>query len=261
MTHVHGAQAIARTFDILRVAARAGMAGASLTKIASETSLSKPTARRLLMALEAEGMIEQDPASRLYYIGAECCALGSSAGRRYSYKQSAADGVARLAHVSGDTAFFHVRSGAFSICLLREEGDHWLQWRGTMPSTRRPLGIGAGALAMLAALDDEGVDDCLASNAGILARDYPTCPPDMIRELVVQTRSRGFAVNPGMLTPVARGVGVAVRSAEGVVAAFSIGGAESHLNPERQMEMAPILLKEAELLEQKIRRLETMRAA
>ncbi|MCR2674153.1 helix-turn-helix domain-containing protein, partial [Salmonella enterica] len=84
--------------------------------------MSKPTVHRLLAALAAEGMVEQDLASRRYFLGPECHVLGNIASERFGINRLAAPVVARLAHECGDSAFFSLRRDVFAVCVLREDG-------------------------------------------------------------------------------------------------------------------------------------------
>lgn len=260
---VAGAQAVRRAFAVLRVVGARGNSGASLSRVVEETRLNKPTAHRLLAALAAEGVVEHDPVRSLYYVGAECCALGGAAMRRLGYRGKAADAVARIAQATGDSAFFCLRSGTYSVCVLREEGDYELQARVLAPSTRRPLGIGAAGLSMLAALADDEVDACLLANERILQEKYPQVGPALLRKLIRQTRAAGYAVNEGLILRGAWGMGVTVRSPDGaILGAFSIGAVESRLDDAaRQRKIAPILQAEAQRLEEHLRGLEMLRQA
>jgi DNA-binding IclR family transcriptional regulator len=225
----------------------------------AQTGLNKPTAHRLLAALAAEGVVEHDPARSLYFVGVECCALGGAAMRRLGYREVAAGAVARIAQATGDSAFFCLRSGTFSVCVLREEGDYWLQSRVLAPATRRPLGIGAAGLAMLSALNDDEVDECVRANARFLAKKHPQFTRAVLARLVRQTRLRGYAVNEGLVLPGAWGLGAVVRSPDGsVLGAFSIGAVESHLDAARQRKIAPLLQAEASRLEAHLLRLESL---
>ena len=258
---VPGTQAVSRAFTVLRTVTARTTAGCTLAHVVQQTGLSKPTAHRLLLALAAEGMIEHDERSGRYYIGSECCVLGAAAMRRFSYKDLVATSLVKLAQDAGDSAFFCLRSGNFSVCVLREEGDYWLQSRVLGPSTRRPLGVGAAGLSMLAALDDAGVAACLDANRGILARQDPQLSASLLRGLVGATRARGYAVNEGLVLPGAWGLGVAARAPDGsVLGAFSFGAVQSRLDKNRQRKLAPLLHAEVRKLESHLRDLQKPRA-
>ena len=183
-TQVGGAQAIARAMQVLRGVSRARGDGAGLLALTRDTGLSKPTVHRILAALAAEGMVEQEPVSRRYFLGPECHVLGNVASERFGINRLAAPVVARLAHECGDSAFFSIRRDVFAVCVLREDGDYPLKTHVLLPGDRHPLGVGAGSLAILAALPDDEVDACLQANAALIARRYPHYSVPLIRALV-----------------------------------------------------------------------------
>lgn len=253
MRDVPGTQAVSRAFLLLRAVTRARANGVGLAQLAREVGLSKPTVHRLLLALLAEGMIEQDPVSAHYFIGRECFVLGSVANERFGFRRIAPDVVARLAQYSDDSAFFSIRSDVHAVCVIREDGDFPLKTHVLQPGMRHPLGVGAGSLAMLAAIDDAGVERCLEENAHLLAANYPNYTPDILRQQVAETRARGYAVNRGLVVAGSWGVGAAVLGEAGdVIGALSIAAVDSRLPESRQQELGAKLLEEAAKLEQLI---------
>ncbi|WP_232462402.1 IclR family transcriptional regulator [Bordetella genomosp. 9] len=249
-SRVDGAQSIARALRVLRTVARTAQEGAGLLALTRETGMNKPTVHRLLAALAAEGMVEQDPVTRRYFLGPECHVLGHIASQRHGLARLAADTVANLAHTCGDSAFFSIRRHVFAVCVLREDGDYPLKTHALRPGDRHPLGVGAGSLAMLAALPDDEVDACLHANAALIEQRYPNYSPALLRAQVSEARAQGYAANRGLIVPGSWGIGVPVRGADGQVAgALSIAAIESRLDEERQFQLAKLLSKEAKKLE------------
>jgi DNA-binding IclR family transcriptional regulator len=255
MEAIPGAQAIARALCVLRAVARSRTAGINLAQLVRDTELSKATVHRLLLALMAEGMVEQDPASLRYFVGRECYVLGGIASERFGLGREAVDAVSRLARSSGDSAFFSIRSDVFAVCVLREDGDSPLKTHVLQPGTRHPLGIGAGSLAMLAALDDAEATRCLQENAALIASSYPEFTPEFLRAEIAATREQGFAINEGHVVKGSWGVAAAVHAPSGeVVGALTIAAVESRLPRERQLLLGPQLVGEAKRLEAHLRR-------
>ena len=244
-----GTRSIERAIALLLLAGRAGADGARLSDLVARSSLPKPTVRRVLLALVRAGLLDQDAETRRYHIGPEAYVLGMLAGRRFGIHALSLDGLARLARESGDTAFLSVPRDDFAVCLHREEGAFPIRTHVLQAGDRHPLGIGAGSLAMLAALPDAERDALLARNAALMASDYPGHTPELLRTLSEETRMRGYAVNPGLVMPGSWGIGVAIRGPEGrPVGALSIAAIESRLQDDRQRLLAPLLLREAERL-------------
>ena len=248
-----GSQSVDRALALLSVVGRHAERGVSLTEIVATTDLNKPTARRLLLALIRAGLVEQDEETRLYFLGEESFVLGSLASRRYGLLQLAMDGLVRLSRRTEDASFLSIRRGANSVCLYREEGSFPVRTHALQAGFEHPLGVGAGSLAMLAALPDDEVEAVLATNAEVLRQRYPTLSPERIRQDVAATRLNGFSLNPGLIYPNSWGVGVAIRASDGGPAgALSVAAIDSRLQPARQTEIAGYLAEEARLIEKRL---------
>jgi DNA-binding IclR family transcriptional regulator len=106
---------------------------------------------------------------------------------------------------------------------------------------------------LLAALPDDEVEEILAANSDVLADKYPPFSPSALRALVQDSRARGYALNPGMLLPDSWAIGVPICGSDGrPVGALSIAATESRLTPERQLEIAPLLKREAAWIETRL---------
>ncbi len=250
-----GTQSIDRAVALLLLVGRAGPEGARLSELVAAAGLAKPTVRRVLLALMRSGLIEQDGTSRRYQLGPEAYVLGTLANARFGIHALSLDALARLAGVSGDTAFLSVRRGAYAVCLHREEGAFPIRTHVLQAGDRHPLGVGAGSLAMLAALADAEVEEALATTAPLFGSRYPLFSAGLLRDMVARTRAAGYALNPGLVMAASWGIGVAVRGADGrPVGALSIAAIEHRLGEARQRELVPLLMAEALRVEQALQR-------
>ncbi len=245
-----GAQSIDRAATLLLLVGRAGPQGARLTELSAQCDLPKPTVRRMLLAMVLAGLLDQDEESRRYHIGPEIFVLGNLAAERFGILPAAMRSLMRLAQDSGDTAFLSVPRGIYSICVHREDGAYPIRIHALHAGDRHPLGIGAGSLAMLAAMADPEVEQILRTSADILRDRYPGFTPDLLRANVDRTRSQGYALNPGLLLAGSWGIGIAIRDAAGrPVGALSIAAIESRLGEERQRQLGALLAREARAVE------------
>jgi DNA-binding IclR family transcriptional regulator len=248
-----GAQSIERSVALLLAIAKSRSAGARLTEVVSATGMKHPTARRLLLALIRAGLVDQDEKSRRYFLGPECYALGNIAAERYGIHTMAMDSLQRLAELSQDTVFITVRNGAYGVCLERQDGSFPIRSYVLAAGDRHPLGVGAGALAILAALPDAEISTILSSLRRVFAERYPTLSPGSVHDLVALARMNGYALNPGLVFPGSWGVGVPVRDPAGrPIAALSIGAIESRMTVPRQEELAAAMREEARLIERRL---------
>lgn len=250
---VSGTQALDRAAGLLRLVASATGRGARLADLIVQSGLSKPTAHRLLRALERLGLVDQDPGTRLYHLGPEAFVIGALAAERFGIHRAALPSLARLAAVSEDTAFLSVRRDWHAVCLHREEGTFPIRTHVLNAGDRHPLGVGAGSLAILAALTANEAEAAIAASAGEIEARYPTLSAALLHDLVAQTRARGYAFNPGLLMAGSWGVGVPVLNREGrCEGALSIAAIEARLGETRQQELAALLKTEAHRLAERL---------
>lgn len=250
-----GAQSVDRALAVLALIGRSPQDGVGLSVITDTLGLNRPTARRLLLALIRAGLVEQDPATRAYALGSEAYVLGVQAARRHDLTDLAAESLVELAGKSGDTAFLSVRRDAFAVCLLKQEGSFPIRTDALQIGERHPLGVGAGSLAMLAALPVDEAAEILDRNAALMARDFPGVTPGALTPLLDRARADGWALNPGLVLANSWAVGVALRFPDGRVAgSFSIAAIDSRMQPDRQQALAAMLKAEAARVEARLAR-------
>ena len=248
-----GTQSLDRAIALLRLVASSSGRGIRLVDLVDRSGLAKPTAHRLLQALERQGLVAQDPADKLYHLGAEAFVIGTLASERFSIHRMALAPLARLASASEDSCFLSVRRDTHVVCVHREEGRFPIRTHVLQAGDRHPLGVGAGSLAILAALPDDEATQMLAANAAELAARYPAFSPALLREEITRTRARGYALNTGLLQPGSWGVGIAVLDGAGSCAgALSIAAIESRLDAPRRDQMAALLQTEAQRLSERL---------
>ena len=247
-SEVGGTQAISRAVLLLR---HVGVLGeASLSELVTLTALSKPTVRRMLLALMEAGLIGQDNHSKHYHLGVETYALGQMSNERWGIHQLSIDSLRHLAQISHDTTFLNVRQGFATLCLHREEGGHPIRTHVLKPGDRLPLAAGSAGLAILSALSDAEIDIALAANRQTIGQSYASADIDGIHERIARTRRTGWALNPGLVFAGSWGIAAAIRNPRGEpVAALTVATVESRLQPEREAELGPLLLAEVKLLE------------
>jgi DNA-binding IclR family transcriptional regulator len=188
-----GTQAISRAVQILRLMARRGAEGSRLTDLSRAAGIPHPTLRRILICLLDEGFVIQDSLTRRYLLGPLNYELGLAASHRTDMHDKLRPVLERIAHASGDTVYLNVRSGFDQVCLLRIEGYSTIRAMIQEIGGRRPLCFGSSGLAIMAALEDDEVEEVLQANAKDIA-NHSWLTPDAVRRAVAKTRQNGFAV-------------------------------------------------------------------
>jgi len=257
-----GSQSVDRALRLLALVGRGAERGTSLSTIVEESRLNKPTARRLLLALMRAGLVEQDEDTRRYYLGEEAYVLGTLATRRHSLLEISMESLRRLSETTMDTSFVSMRRDNYSVCLHREEGTFPVRTHALQTGYQHPLGVGAGSLAILAALPDPDVEGVIEAIRPILEKKYPTYSVEQILDDVHETRRRGYSLNPGRIVPSSWGVGAAIRFPDGRIAgALSIAAIDSRMSASRQPELGALLKAEVAQIEAKLRKMFSSRAS
>lgn len=239
-----GAQTLRRGLSILKLLARNQPAGLRISDIGRRVGLSKGTAVRLTRTLVDERFVVHDPATRCYRLGPETFAVGLAAEPSYALQRLATSSLRALALETGDWVFFSVVQGFEAICISRETGDMPIPPDALRLGDRHPLGVGAGGLAILAALPDDEVEIALRVNGRYIDEHFPKSSVAVIRQLISQTRERGYSIIPGIVAPGYWALGVPLLQRDGrPLAAIVLVASESRLHPTRRAVLGERMLR------------------
>lgn len=243
---------------ILDALSRSSTQGLRLTDVIEVTSLGKTTAHRLLNGLCDHGLVDFDPETARYFVGIRLMSLASAARNRFALAKLAEPSMARLVRKTQDTVYLIGKSGDHAVCLDAREGSFPIRVLTLNVGDRRPLGIGAGSLAMLAAMGDADVERILAQQKAERSRFAFT--DDQLLSMIAGTRERGYSYNDTHIykemadvTGMAA-VAVAIKRSDGQPAgAIHLTAVTQRLSSPRRESIADMLLSEAGRLEEEIR--------
>lgn len=246
-------QTLDRALSLLRLLA-ASPQGSRLVDLQQQTGLTKPTVHRLLDALCQHDLAAKDDESRRYRIGAGIAMLAGSAPRpAYDLRELCQDHMLEVAQRTGDTSFLTIRSGYDAICIDRQSGSYPVKAFTVDVGTRRPLGVGAGGIVLLAAMDDAGranayeaIAQALPAGSGLTLNDITAAVDD--------ARRLGYAFSDGFVLAGVRGLAVPINDARGkAVAALSIAAIKERISRKRMPQLLSILQSHAASLELRIK--------
>lgn len=242
------AGSLPRAFMILRHLARQAPRGARVTQIAKDLGLTQTTAHRVLQALVAEGVVQQDERTRHYGLSLEFFALAARAGDMMGLRSLCRPVLLRLLASLGDTVYLLVRSGFDAICLDCGEGPWPVRSLTGGVGGRVALGLGQGAMAILAFLPEDEREVVMQYNLPRL-RAQGDFDEVSLRTEIEQTRRLGYsACDTGLIEGVA-GLAVPVLDAQGRgIAAISVGAPSARLGPDRLPTVAALVQREARAL-------------
>jgi DNA-binding IclR family transcriptional regulator len=237
-----GVQTLDRAINILRLLGAGGSVGLRLVDVERGSRLPRPTAHRILKALERQGFVAQRPDTRRYELGLELAILGASVTSLPRDLRHLCDHeMTSLAEQTGDTAYLTVRSGYETVCLDRKMGPFPLKALSVDIGMRRPLGSGASGIMLLASLGADQVEDAIA----VVAKRFPDRPnvtEQSLRAAVRSARQKGYAYSDGTVSDDIRGLGVPIRDADGaIIAALSVAAIRTRVMPDRVPSLVQIL--------------------
>ena len=108
------------------------------------------------------------PSPNCHHLGIELFLLAGAA-QQFSLRNQFRTALERIASETGDTVFLLIRSGNDALCIDRVEGKFPIRTIMIDIGARRPLGIGAGSLALIAFLPDAQFEVILSANASALS--------------------------------------------------------------------------------------------
>jgi DNA-binding IclR family transcriptional regulator len=150
-----------------------------------------------------------------------------------------------MAAVSEDSVLLSVRSGSESVCVDREVGSFPIRANYLDIGSRRPLGVGAGAMALLAWQSDAEIEALLPIIEARLAQ-FPKVSRKWIEDEISKSRERGYTLLLNVLVDRMGAVGVPVIGPEGKpIAALAIAALSDRITSRLDM-MVEMLKREAE---------------
>jgi DNA-binding IclR family transcriptional regulator len=245
-------QNIARTSLLLSALAGASAQGLRLTDVVAVTGLGKATAHRILNGLVAHGLAEQDGATSRFFLGMRVVSWAASAADRFGLLRLAGPILAQLASKTEDTVYLSLRSSDEAVCIGRYEGAFPIKTLTLKLGDRRPLGVGAGSLAILAFLPEDEIERILAAQAK--ARTAYTIDDPTLRKLIDRTRRQGYALNDGRMMPDMSAVGLPLIAGDGLpIGAVSVAAISTRLVPPRRDEIVTQLRKAVAAIDAQLR--------
>jgi DNA-binding IclR family transcriptional regulator len=200
--------ALRRGLQILALLHRNHPASLSIQDISSQSGLPRPTVYRLLEALIDEGCATRcQQSGHFEYIG-----LGSRLPLQPLQHKNLEVVMSRMKHIAqrtGDSVYLVIQNGVDSMCVHRELGHYPIQVNSLAVGQRQPLGIGSGGLSILAAGSDEELERVIQVNTPRFTQ-YNGLSATTVKQLVHNTRSRGYAIIGSYAIPGVTGVGMAV---------------------------------------------------
>src|SRR5262245_20483041 len=192
-----GVQSLDRAIGILNCLGRSGKQGMRLVDIQRAVGLKHPTAHRLLSSLIQHGLVACNEDSRTYRLGWATALLGWSAHDGHDLPEVARDSMEPLARETRVTAVLCACSGSAPVCMDRKTGDYPNKVFTVDIGLRRPVGVGAGSLAVLGSMPEKQAMAALDAAKSKLAA-YSERLRRGILPAMRAARKAGYAISDGL---------------------------------------------------------------
>lgn len=165
----------------------------ALPEITAALNIPESTVYRLLRTLQKKQIVVRDSATRKYTLDASLLRLEAVIRSRLSINRAALPHLQKLATLSGETAHLHLLQG-HQITLVEAVSSPNIMRFALDIGTIQSLYAGAGGRAILAFLSDSVFDECVRLHGLQRFTPYTVTDPQKIRQLLLEVRSRGFAI-------------------------------------------------------------------
>lgn len=235
------AGSLKRGVMLLKILATAGARGLSLTEIAARAELPHPTVHRVLRQLAEERLVARNEELRRYRLGPLAFELGMAGATMYDLHDLCGKVMENLSAQTGDTVYLVVRSGFDAVCMHRLEGSFPIRTLVLDVGSRRPLGVGAGGLALLTALNDDERAEVIA-RIGPKLTSFRGVTPAFLERASVRARQEGMAIVQDTVNLGVSAVGQAFRDGMGQpLGALSVAALSHRMGRERLRRIGELL--------------------
>lgn len=226
-----GVQSVDRAITVLEILARTGDAGVS--EIAEEMGVHKSTASRLLSALDARGMVQQNSERGKYQLGFNILRLASAIPARLSLVREARAELEALVGKFAETVNLAVLRSNYAVNVDQAVGPSTLgtqDWIGGLT----PLHATSSGKVMLAALSVEARNRILAETGQAAFTPRTITSREVLEKQLLSIAEAGYATVYEELEPGLNAVAVPVHNHRGVViGSVSISGPAFRFDPEQ----------------------------
>ena len=197
--------------------------------------------------------MRRDRALLGYGLGPLAFELGLAGSTMHDIRDLCEPAMGALAKATEDTVYLVMRSGFDAVCVHRHEGSFPIRTLVLEVGSRRPLGVGAGGLAVLAAIDEDERAEIIERIAPSLDA-FARLTADGLRASCVEALEQGAAVIQDRISLGVSAVGMPFRDAMGQPAgALSVAALTQRMPMRRILDIAALLRSACADVEKKLR--------
>ncbi|WP_435661285.1 HTH-type transcriptional regulator BhcR [Leisingera caerulea] len=245
-SHPPTIQSLDRALDVLD--ALAGASGMTLTELSTALDQSAATMYRVLATLEARQIVEMEPQSQTWHIGAMAFRLGSAFLRRSSVIERARPVMRELMEATGETSNLGIERGG-DVMFVSQVETHESIRAFFPPGTTSPMHASGIGKALLSCFGEDQLTRFLRGRTLEQFTDKTLTSADTLREDLAQIRSRGWSFDDEEKAPGMRCVAAPVFGMQGeVLAGISVSGPAARMPDARINDIGALVRGAAEKL-------------
>lgn len=226
-----GVQAVDRALAILETLAREG-SPMMLSAISAEVKLNISTVHRLLNALAAHGLVEQEPYQGRYRLGIRAFEIGNRALYSLDIRSIARPALHQLVDDFNETANLAILDKYEVVYIDQVESSNIIKMLAR-PGTRAPAYCTGAGKALLAYLSEKQLNTFFNEVPLYPYTATTIVDPVHLREELQQIRRHGFALDHGEREEGVRCVAAPIFNHENrVIAAISVAGPANRMPPD-----------------------------
>ncbi len=224
-----------------------------MSELSVALRLEYPTVHRMMRCLVAHSMVQRNDDTLRYSLGPLVYELGLSVPAKMNLREICDPVTTKIAEVTGDTVFLNVRSGLDVLCIDRKEGTFPIKTLIFEIGNRRPLGVGAGGIALLMPLADDELEQVVRANSQRL-QAYGSLKPKNVLAMVRQAKQIGYVVTEDIVIPGVSAISIPFGGDKGVQpAAISVACVPSRMPRTRHRQLVALLRSEIATMEDMLR--------
>lgn len=222
--------------------------GSTLSELASELGQPAASVYRALFTFETRGLVDFDPATQTWNIGAGAFLIGSRFLRRSSLAEQSRPVLRALMQTTGETANLGIERDG-QVLFVSQVETHAAIRAFFPPGTLSPMHASGIGKALLAQMPPARVDEIVARHGLKRFTDTTLTDPTTLTADLTATRTRGYAIDAEEKNDGMRCIAAPIFDMHGeAVAGVSVSGPTSRL-PENAL---PALGREVVHAAQKI---------
>lgn len=219
-----------------------------LSEIARRMGWDKSNVQRYVTDLAARGMLEQDPDTKSYYLGATLTRLAMVRERTNPTAAETQKALKSLVNAIGETAHASRLIGNRLMISAIEE----TRIRGTRvyidETEPLPLHASGSGIALLTSLPDEQVADLLGDDNKGFTSATPTSVDDIL-SLIAEGRRKGYVIMHGTFERDVVGISAPIRNYSGEgIGAVAVATPRARFSQEHEETFAPKIMQAANLI-------------